>query len=94
MKPEDYADAYGKAFQYAAEEPVTLEVAARQLGCTPEQAHKAFNDQGEKFDAALVPLRGKKSTPISVSVWQSSFQRAADAVHGVSRPYKVREEKK
>lgn len=93
MKPDEYATAYTSAYRSASEEDVTIDAAARQLGVTPAETVKAFAAQGEKLDIALVPLRNKKPRAIPSFVWQNSFQRAADAVHGTSRPYKVRKEK-
>lgn len=91
MKSAEYAAAYAKAWQRAAEDPVTVERAARDLGCTVDALQKALAAQGEKVDPDLAAFRLPKPRAIPVVVWYRSYARAQDALRGVARPFKVKE---
>jgi hypothetical protein len=90
MKPGEFGAAYVEAWESATYDPVSPRLAARQLGTTTEAMRKAFLTSAEKLDIAIVPLRNAKPRSLPVVVWQTSFQRAADSVYGVARPFAVK----
>lgn len=94
MKPAEYAKAYAAVWEECAERPVTAERAARDLGCSVEELQKALADLGPKIDPVLSAFRLPKPRTVPVVLWLRSYARAQDARYGVSRPFKVREEKK
>lgn len=91
MKPTEYAAAYGKAWQESAEDPITVDVAARRIGCTTAALQKGLADQGARVDPTLSAYRLPRPRAIPATVWFDSVQRAVDASQGVSRPFKIRE---
>lgn len=90
MKPDAWARLYYDAFRQASVQDVSPEYAARQLGVSREKMREGFLKAAESLDITLKPMVGPNGRALPVVVWQGAFQRAADAVHGTRRAYKVR----
>jgi hypothetical protein len=97
MKPAEFSANYARLWKEWAEDDVTPERACRDLGCTVKELQTVLADQKGKVDPGLASLRLPRPKPIPVTFWTgqqpsgSGFQRAMDALHGVSRPFSVKE---
>lgn len=85
LKPAEYAGGYGSLWNYAAEEPVTMARAARDLGTTPKLFRESLEKLGPKADPMLAGFRQDRPQPIPVVTWLKSYQNAQDALRGVAR---------
>lgn len=94
MKSEAYSLAYAKLWEAYAERPVTVERAARDLGCSVKQLQDAIERAGEKREPMLAAFRLPKPATIPVVEWHRVYRRAQDHVHGVARPFAIKEKAK
>lgn len=86
LKPPEYAAAFGRLWEAWAERPVTVERAARDLGCTPRQLQDALAAQGAAVDPILASFRLPRPRPIPVVSWYESYPAAQLALGGKSLP--------
>lgn len=82
LTPEKYSAALAELWKRRAEDPVTVDRAARDLGCTTEVLQKALSDAGTGVDPVLSAFRLPRPQPISVTSWHESYANGQLAISG------------
>lgn len=87
-KWQQFSAAYAKSWA-RVEGPVTIEMAALELGCTVAAYKTALLKLGPSCHPSLVAHRLEKPVAIPRALWIRAYPFAQDALRGVIRPFKV-----
>lgn len=82
LKPAEYAAGLARLWKEYAEDPVTLERAACDLGTTPERFLEALQLQGPAVDPVLGAFRAVPPGAIPVTAWREAYPLAQAALLG------------
>ncbi len=82
LTPKEYSAAIADLWKEYAEDPVTVDRAARELGVTVECFVKALESQGSFVDPVLSAFRSKPPRVIPVTSWHESYVLAQIALVG------------
>jgi hypothetical protein len=86
LTPEKYASGLALLWKTQAEDAVTVDRAARDLGCSVKELQDALAAQGAAVDPTLSAFRLPKPRPISLGSWQESYALAQLAIGGKVLP--------